>query len=77
MDDGAIIPGNRAPTVVAEVGCSHCGEMHLAEECIKMASMFCDADYVKFQKRNPVRWYCDYYDVCLSIGYPDDEGSTP
>jgi len=41
------------PRIVAEVGCNHCGKMEIAEELIKMAAMFCQVDYVKFQKRNP------------------------
>lgn len=54
MNDRSVIQKSAAPTVIAEVGCNHCGKIHLAEECIKMASIFCNADYVKFQKRNPV-----------------------
>lgn len=41
------------PTVVAEIGCNHRGEMATAEELIKIAAFFCKADYAKFQKRNP------------------------
>lgn len=39
------------PTVVAEIGCNHKGEIDIAKEMIKMAAVFCKADYVKFQKR--------------------------
>lgn len=41
------------PVVVAEAGCNHCGKMEIAEELIKMAAVFCQADYIKFQKRCP------------------------
>ncbi len=45
--------GNRFPTVIAEIGCNHKGEMKIAREMIKIAAQFCKADFVKFQKRNP------------------------
>lgn len=38
--------------LVAEVGCNHKGEMEIAKEFIKIASIFCKADVIKFQKRN-------------------------
>jgi len=38
--------------IVAEVGCVHIGKMERAKDLCKLAR-FCDADYVKFQKRNP------------------------
>jgi sialic acid synthase len=41
------------PIVVAEAGCNHCGKIDIAEELIKMAALFCKADYIKFQKRSP------------------------
>jgi len=41
------------PVIVAEAGCNHCGSMEIAKEMIKMAAMFCQADYIKFQKRCP------------------------
>ena len=37
--------------LIAEVGCNHLGEMEIAKEFIKMAAVFCNADVVKFQKR--------------------------
>ncbi|MGV7105393.1 N-acetylneuraminate synthase family protein [Flavobacterium sp. U410] len=40
------------PYVIAEIGCNHKGEMEIAKELIKMAKIFCNADAVKFQKRN-------------------------
>lgn len=43
----------RAPTVVAEIGCNHKGDMTVAKEMIAIAASFCKADVVKFQKRNP------------------------
>ena len=39
--------------IVAEVGCNHMGSMDIAKEMIRMASKFCNAAAVKFQKRNP------------------------
>lgn len=44
---------DKAPKVVAEIGCNHKGSMEIAEEMIMMISKFCRADYAKFQKRNP------------------------
>lgn len=52
MNDHRDIPDEAHPKVIAEIGCNHCGEMRLAEQSIKMAAMFCEADYAKFQKRN-------------------------
>ena len=40
------------PKVIAEIGCNHKGDMEIAKELIKIAKIFCDADVVKFQKRN-------------------------
>lgn len=42
----------KEPNVVAEIGCNHKGEIEIAKEMIKIAKIFCKADYVKFQKRN-------------------------
>jgi len=41
------------PKVVAEIGCNHKGDFEIAKEMIKIAKIFCNADVVKFQKRNP------------------------
>ncbi|HAR62810.1 MAG TPA: N-acetylneuraminate synthase [Candidatus Margulisbacteria bacterium] len=41
------------PVIIAEIGCNHKGDMEIAHEMIKMAALFCKADVVKFQKRNP------------------------
>lgn len=41
------------PTVIAEIGCNHKGEMDIAHEMIKVCAQFCKTDVVKFQKRNP------------------------
>ena len=41
----------KRPEIVAEIGCNHKGEIEIAKEMIKMAAIFCKADYVKFQKR--------------------------
>lgn len=40
------------PFVIAEIGCNHKGSMDIAKELILMAKVFCNADAVKFQKRN-------------------------
>jgi len=40
--------------VVAELCCNHQGDIELAKDMIKMAKL-CGADYIKFQKRNPVK----------------------
>ncbi|MBN1462534.1 MAG: N-acetylneuraminate synthase family protein [Bacteroidales bacterium] len=40
------------PKVIAEIGCNHKGDMEIAKELIKVAKIFCNADVVKFQKRN-------------------------
>lgn len=37
--------------VIAEIGCNHKGDMQIAKELIKAAKI-CEADIVKFQKRN-------------------------
>ncbi len=42
-----------APKVIAEIGCNHKGNMNIARETIMTAALFCKADVVKFQKRNP------------------------
>lgn len=41
------------PKIIAEIGCNHKGSMKIAKEMINTASIFCKADCVKFQKRNP------------------------
>lgn len=40
------------PYIIAEIGCNHMGNLEIAKEMIKMAAVFCQADAVKFQKRN-------------------------
>lgn len=42
----------KKPFVIAEIGCNHKGDMEIAKELIKVAKIFCNADAVKFQKRN-------------------------
>lgn len=39
-------------TTICEIGCNHKGDMDIAIEMIEKAAKFCDADIVKFQKRN-------------------------
>ena len=41
-----------APVVVAEIGCNHKGDFDLAKEMIRVAAVFAECDWVKFQKRN-------------------------
>ncbi len=43
----------KLPKIIAEIGCNHKGDFETAKEMIKIAKIFCDADVVKFQKRNP------------------------
>lgn len=43
----------KPPVIIAEIGCNHKGEIEVAREMIHIAKVFCNADYVKFQKRNP------------------------
>jgi sialic acid synthase len=38
--------------IIAEIGCNHKGDMEIAKEHIRIAKIFCNADVVKFQKRN-------------------------
>lgn len=40
------------PRFIAEIGCNHKGDLDLAKEMITIASVYCKADVVKFQKRN-------------------------
>ncbi|HRN98984.1 MAG TPA: N-acetylneuraminate synthase family protein [Flavobacterium sp.] len=42
----------KKPFLIAEIGCNHKGDMEIAKELIKIAKIFCNADAVKFQKRN-------------------------
>lgn len=39
------------PTVIAEIGCNHKGDMEIARELIRTAAIYCKVDAVKFQKR--------------------------
>jgi sialic acid synthase len=40
-----------APKIIAEIGCNHKGDMHIAKELITTAALFCKVDVIKFQKR--------------------------
>lgn len=44
------------PKIIAEVGCNHKGDLEIAKEHIKIAKIFCNADVVKFQKRDNEYW---------------------
>ena len=46
------IPDYIKPVVIAEIGCNHKGEFEIAKKLVKVAKDFCNADVVKFQKRN-------------------------
>lgn len=39
------------PTIIAEIGCNHKGDINIAKEFIKTAHDFCKVNIVKFQKR--------------------------
>lgn len=39
------------PTIIAEIGCNHLGDLDTAHEMIRIAAQFCKVDVVKFQKR--------------------------
>jgi len=39
------------PTIVAEIGCNHQGDLEIAKGMVETAATFCQVDYVKFQKR--------------------------
>lgn len=43
----------KSPTVIAEIGCSHIGDLERARKLIKLAHL-AGADYAKLQKRNPI-----------------------
>ena len=43
---------NNPPQIICEIGCNHKGSFELAKKMIEIASTFCDADIIKFQKRN-------------------------
>ena len=42
----------KKPLIIAEIGCNHKGDFDIAKELIDLA-VESDADYAKFQKRNP------------------------
>lgn len=41
------------PTVIAEIGCNHRGEMGTAKEMLRILAEFCQVPVAKFQKRAP------------------------
>ena len=43
---------NNFPFLIAEIGCNHKGDFKTALEMIKVCSLFCEADVIKFQKRD-------------------------
>ena len=42
----------KTPSVVAEIGCNHKGDIEIAREMIGIAATFAKCDFVKFQKRS-------------------------
>ena len=42
----------QAPTLIAEIGCNHMGDLEIAKRFIDVASSFCEIQNVKFQKRS-------------------------
>ena len=43
----------KKPFIIAEAGCNHMGQIEIAHDLIKIASKYCKADAIKFQKRCP------------------------
>lgn len=41
-----------APTLIAEIGCNHMGDLEIAKRFIEVAGSFCEVRHVKFQKRS-------------------------
>ena len=41
-----------APTLIAEIGCNHMGDLEIAKRFIEVAGSFCEVQNVKFQKRS-------------------------
>lgn len=42
----------KKPRMIAEAGCNHKGDMAIAKKLIIIAAVYCNADVIKFQKRN-------------------------
>ena len=42
----------QAPTLIAEIGCNHMGDLEIAKRFIEVAGSFCEVRNVKFQKRS-------------------------
>ena len=43
------------PTIIAEIGCNHKGDLNIAKKMILSAAK-CGAKYVKFQKKQHIFW---------------------
>lgn len=52
----------KKPFVIAEIGCNHMGRLDLAKEMVTIAKLYCNADSVKFQKRDIETWAAKYPD---------------
>lgn len=61
----------KSTKVIAEIGCNHKGDFDIAKEIIKIAKSFCNAQIVKFQKRNNRYLLKDKYD----FPHPDPKNS--
>jgi len=42
----------QAPTLIAEIGCNHMGDLEIAKRFVEVAGSFCEVQNVKFQKRS-------------------------
>ncbi len=58
------------PIIIAEVGCNHKGDLELAKKFIKIAKETCNADVVKFQKRDVETW-CKRYPELYNAPHPN------
>ena len=77
----------QAPTLIAEIGCNHMGDLEIAKRFIEVAGSFCEVQNVKFQKRSnrdllppdqfdaphpvPTNSFGDTYGVDISDGEND------
>lgn len=58
--------------IVAEIGCNHMGQLNLAKKFIKTLANFCNAKFVKFQKRNIDSWMTSKQ---YNLPHPNPENS--
>ena len=60
----------KKPRVIAEIGCNHKGDMEIAKKLIDVAKNYCNADVVKFQKRDIQTWV-DRYPELYNAPHPN------